>query len=1021
MKPSYQGNAKPFVLTLFHEADRAQALPVLEMLEQRGLTLCYPKNLKHPKRVVKRACVVVAFLSAQSESDPLFERAILLAKTLEVPLVGVKLDEAPMQSAINSLLYTSNIIFAQRYETPSLLVERLMTAAALAHPKLTRRQIIAARHTALLLITGVVVILVAAGLFLYQRGRAEKQPANLQTETADIAGLLQSGMTEEDLQNIYTLILVGDNMIDPNDLGYYRDWRETVSMMEIDGELVWSIDGKQIPRGTAKDFSLIGRMTNLQNLVLLNQSVTDLSPLKSLTKLAYVEIADCPVESMEALSDKRVLQEVQLDRTQVTSLKPLESCIKLERFSCDMEHCASVDGIGNPALKELWLYRAEKLTNLDALSACTSLENLHIDTAFQLNDISGLAGCKSLSKLEMYDALALYRCDDLINLTELREVRLMNDRLSDLSPLKNARGLQRLSLEGVPVRSLEWTSGLNKLLFVEVHGTRLRSMDFLKNLGVDTLELHFSGNNFEDYSGLAAIHNYSYMHLYPKDRNLNAVLPYIADAKISTLHLYDCNGIDFAKLPPKIINLHITMGNLASLEGISALADLNTLHLEDVNRLSSLKGLAESEKLTRLTLQSCMRLTDYEELYQKRLANLELLDLPTPPDLSRLQMLKGGNLTLERMPAINDLTPLSVIQTQLNSLQIKDMTALRGLLPIRQMHVTELIVSPEFAEQAKQLREENAIDRYQIAYPENELWLEDLSAITLLSLEELDTLPDSILQRVQEVSIIGDCVLDPETQEWRDEWKQNKQIFYVLDRASGEKTQVGKGVIREIGNLSKLTNLQSLRLYDQPLTSLQGIQNLPDLRMLEVRKSPLSDASAAFTLTRLERLSLFNTGITSIQGVQNLSKLVQLDITGTQVEDLSPLNDCDFSYAMENGGLELQIEFVRCTELSPLSSIPGFADLNIGGHSAKTWLPYLEGKQVTRLGANHCELTNEQVALLAALPGLKELDVSWNEQITDLSPLLACPTLEKLIINRDNAEALASIQGKAKFAIEYRE
>jgi len=331
-----------------------------------------------------------------------------------------------------------------------------------------------------------------------------------------------------------------------------------------------------------------------------------------------------------------------------------------------------------------------------------------------------------------------------------------------------------------------------------------------------------------------------------------------------------------------------------------------------------------------------------------------------------------------------------------------------------------MVVSPELEEQAQILADEGAIDSYVVEYPEDELWNEEEQNFNLISLAEIDTLPDVLLQRVKDLSVVGDCVLDPESQNWTDQWENNEEIFYIMDNASGETTPVGAGTIEEIGNLNQLTSLQNLTLFDQPITSLQGIQSMTDLRNLWIRKCPITDVSAVFTLTRLEQLSLFNTKITSIQGIQNLPKLTLIDLNSSTIEDLSPLSQCDFSYAMENGGLRLQLGFTPCEDFSPLASIPALAELNIGGHPASLWLPYLAGKPVTSLDASHCELTNDQIALIAAIPGLEELQIPWNDKATDLTPLLSCPTLKKAVLNDYSAEAIASIEGKAQFTIEFR-
>ena len=1024
MKPSYQGNAKPYALALYDASDAAIVLPVLHELDEHGLNLSYKTGRTVGKSVIRRACIVIAFLSARSIADNRTERAILLAKAMQVPLVCVNLDRTPLHDSLNSLLYTSNVIFADRYTTPASLAERILTAEPLAYPALTKAQAHASRRTALLLMAGALLIVTAAGLLIWQRieaaSKVQTQTVQQEEPPVDIAGILSSGMTQEDLLDIRTLILVGDQMINPNKLGNYRDWTEVITQMEIDGKTVWSMDGKEIPRGTVTDISLIGRMSNLQDLILLNQSVTDLSPLRSLTNLSYIEIVDCPVESIEALSGMPRLLELVLDQTKVASLLPLQNCTMLKYFRGSLAYCASLEGLGLPSMREITLFDIRELKDLGALSACSGLIHLSIHADMQLTDISGLGGCTALKALFLEDATALHNCASLSELTQLEQLELYNVGITDLSPLRQSRGLKVLHLEEVPVRDLSWTSGMDQLHNVMLHSTNLRDLNFLNSLGVTAMELSFSGD-IDDYSGLAAISTYTTMHLNPKNKNLAAVLPYITNAKFMSLQLYECNGIDFSTLPQQINNLQITKGNLADLEGIALLPNLSSLTLEDTDRLSSLDGMADSKKLMRVTIDNCARMMDYDDLYVRPYAMIELKNQLTAPDLSRLQITDFGNLTLENMSCISDISPLEACQTDINSLQLHNITTVRDLSVLKKMHVNCLVVPPQLEEQAAQLRDEDYINTYEVYYPEDTLWAEEEEDFTLLSLEELDTLPDVLLGRVRELTIIGDCLQDPGTQDWTEQWDNKGQHFIIVDRASGEMTPVGPGAVDQIGSLGKLTGLQYLRLYDQPLTNLQGIQALAELRNLEIRKCPITDAAAAFTLTQLEGLSLFNTQITSIQGIQNLTKLTMIDINSTKVTDLSPLEDCDFGYAMENGGLRLSISWIPCEDFSALASIEAFIDLGLQGHDATLWLPYIAGHSVRYLDANRCNLTNDQIALIAAIPQLRELHISGNENVTDLSPLLACQTLEKVFLNSYGKEAIASIEGKAHFTIEYQD
>ena len=71
------------------------------------------------------------------------------------------------------------------------------------------------------------------------------------------------------------------------------------------------------------------------------------------------------------------------------------------------------------------------------------------------------------------------------------------------------------------------------------------------------------------------------------------------------------------------------------------------------------------------------------------------------------------------------------------------------------------------------------------------------------------------------------------------------------------------------------------------------------------------------------------------------------------------------------------------------------------------------------LGASNSNLTNDQIALIAGIPQLQQLEIGWNSQITDLSPLLTCKTLQKVNMSRNDTAALASIEGRANFTIEF--
>ena len=195
----------------------------------------------------------------------------------------------------------------------------------------------------------------------------------------------------------------------------------------------------------------------------------------------------------------------------------------------------------------------------------------------------------------------------------------------------------------------------------------------------------------------------------------------------------------------------------------------------------------------------------------------------------------------------------------------------------------------------------------------------DSSPISLLSLDELDTLPDALLCRVERLWIVGDQIIDPDRYEIWEQWEDGKEQPAVVlhDRETDEETPVEQGELTDLSRLAKLENLHELALAYLPLADLSGIQELSSLDWLHVIDCfTLTDASAAFALDSLEGLEVRNTPVSSIQGVQNLTELMHLNVGSTQVSDLSPLTGHP---SLE----ELRVDWDESiTDLTPLLTAP---------------------------------------------------------------------------------------------------
>jgi hypothetical protein len=194
-------------------------------------------------------------------------------------------------------------------------------------------------------------------------------------------------------------------------------------------------------------------------------------------------------------------------------------------------------------------------------------------------------------------------------------------------------------------------------------------------------------------------------------------------------------------------------------------------------------------------------------------------------------------------------------------------------------------------EQAQELVRNGNFHSYEIRYPDSE-WEPYNRPVYLLSLEELDTLPGSILARIERLYMAGDMIFNPEFYHVEEDFSGEEPAWFICknDEEGTEQMPVEYGTqLTDIGVLKPLTGLKELCLWDQPLKDLEGIQYLESLEELSFEDCrELTDASAAFTLQTLKRLWLRYTPLTSLEGIQNLYDLEELNLDGTEIEDLSP-------------------------------------------------------------------------------------------------------------------------------------
>ncbi len=162
---------------------------------------------------------------------------------------------------------------------------------------------------------------------------------------------------------------------------------------------------------TDKDIKNIGSFTNLTELVISDNKITDLSPVSKLTtlkkitfhnnfvsdisfaknlkKLTVFGAINNPISDISALSKLDKLKEVWMGDNLLTDISPLKNCKKLTHVSFNNCSLKNIEALRNKPLNTVCLENCG-LKTIEPLSDCTTLEYVYLSYN-KLTDISALS------------------------------------------------------------------------------------------------------------------------------------------------------------------------------------------------------------------------------------------------------------------------------------------------------------------------------------------------------------------------------------------------------------------------------------------------------------------------------------------------------------------------------------------------------------------------------------------------------------------------------------------------------
>ena len=283
--------------------------------------------------------------------------------------------------------------------------------------------------------------------------------------------------------NMTILDLTGNEVIDLTPLKKCKN----LETLELDAQ--YSIKSGQY----LTDISPLKGLTKLKKLVLKNNKIEDLSAIGNLTNLEELDLyGNRGIKSINGFENLKKLKKLLLNRTGgITDISPLKECKDLEELSIQYNKVSSIE-----ALKD-----HEKLTLLD------------ISGNKQIADLSPLAKSTKLTRL-LANGNKIESLDSLKNLTELKEIHISENKIKDLSPLKKLVNLEDLDIGNNPdIESLDVLNNLTNITELKINNAK-KVKDFspiskLKKL--DDLTIIRSGLN--DISFLKGLNEITEMSL----------------------------------------------------------------------------------------------------------------------------------------------------------------------------------------------------------------------------------------------------------------------------------------------------------------------------------------------------------------------------------------------------------------------------------------------------------------------------------------------------------------------------
>ena len=640
------------------------------------------------------------------------------------------------------------------------------------------------------------------------------------------------------------------------------------------------------------NISPLARLTNLTELGLAENSISNISPLAGLTNLTILRLDDNSISDISPLSGLTRLSELYLKNNKISDLRPLvinrglgsgdKLDVKgnpLSDVSFD-SHIPTIEGRG---------VRVE----YDILKASVNIPDPNIRNAIR----------RTLNKPRD----APIREEDMARLTELE---VTHKTITNLTGLEFAINLRKLNLRNNAIRDISPLAGLIHLTELNLRNNLLSDISPLA--GLTKLEkLYLDNNSISDISPLAGLTKLK--QLYLESNTISDLFPLI------TTGLGNGAYVNVKRNPLDELSIRLTIPTLQS-RGVTVETDIVTvpLHIPDPNLRHAIEQALGIVRWEIITVEDITPLTQLDAK-NRNITNLTGLEAAT--NLRKLELQENS---ISDISPIAGLTKLEKLYLQNNT--ISDISPLAGLTKLKQLYLQNNTIS-DISPLVENTGLRNGDQVFIQGNPLSSLSIN--THIPALQSRGVTVESDIVVAQVN--------IPDP-------------NLRNAIERALGK----ARGATITADEMTRLTQLDA---KNKNISNLTGLEAATNLRNLKLQENSISDISPIAGLTQMVFLYLRDNSISDISPLSRLTQLIVLHLGGN-----------------------------RISNISPLAGLTNLAGLGLGRNNITDISPLSRLTKLTSLGLHSNSISN--ISAIERLTKLNEIFL-YDNSISDLSPLVA--------------------------------